>query len=135
MNKSLALKDVVSKGTFPRSKITNPSELRLLGLVKCEWFSQRVVAQCRDTCHQYTCLSGHIGPRPCQRTGPKSLMAVVFTDGPVTDTRAAFVSKPGDLLFKDLLSHTGSSPKRARSRIKMTNLDFGSSHSYTSQRQ
>lgn len=102
MNKSLALKDVVSKEAFPRIEIINPSELRLSGLVKCEWFSQRVVAQCRDTCHQYTCLSGHIGPRQCQRTGPKSLMAVVFTDGPVTDTRAAFVSKPGDLLFKDL---------------------------------
>ena len=124
VNISLAFKDVVSKGTFPGVRSRISSGLRLLGQRKWEWFSQRVGSMCRDTCQEYVCPWDVSTPGTCQCSGSRSLAAVVLRDVPVTDTRTAFLFKSGSLFFKDLLSPTGSATRRARSRIKMTNLDF-----------
>lgn len=67
---------------------------------------------------------GTSAPDTCRGSGSKSHAAVVVMHVPVTDTRTAFVSKSGNIFFEDLLSQTGSAPRRARRRMKMRNPDF-----------
>lgn len=126
MNTSFAFEGVASKGNFPRTDITHLKwmETFFFWLGKHEWFPKGLHHCARTPVRNTSRAFGTCTPDTCRCHSSESLEAVVLRNVLVTDTRTAFASKSGKLSFKELLSHTGSAPKRARSRIKTTNPEF-----------
>lgn len=126
MNTSFAFEGVVSKGKLSQdwNYSSQVNEDFFFDLGSRNGFPKGLHHCARTPVTNTFRAFGTCTPDTCRCHSSESLEAVVLRNVPVTDTRTAFASKSGKLSFKELLSHTGSAPKRARSRIKTTNPEF-----------